>query len=449
MKIRELLFTFASLFLAHCAFAQCAYYNSSGYIWVPNLIACVESVTVSSWDGCKGTATVAVSNFRYDAIPVDPLRDWQSAPPALYLGAGGVFYAPDGAEGIVGPVPGMPPNLGDGYIRILAPTNSAAVPISADVPPELAGIPTSVTIAGGITSPWFPAPGGSSVSANLVVNCGKPVRKCTPTGPCDCGGSSTTCGQPISLASGNTYFSQTDVKTLPGTGPSISLRRTWNSLAPTDEPNLLPGLFGPHWKSTYEEQVHLASDGMFEYSAADGSFTYFAMSGSVWTAAVPLSPSTILTPGTNQWTLTFPSGETRYFDMSSGHLTEIKDRNGRTTQLAYDGPGRIVSVTDWGGRHLYFAYQNPSSWLVSAVSSDFGIGLSYSYDNQGRLLQVVNPDQSTVNFEYNDPGHSYLVTAVKDSQGKVLESHTYDSTGRGLSSSRANGVEAVTVSYSN
>ena len=40
-----------------------------------------------------------------------------------------------------------------------------------------------------------------------------------------------------------------------------------------------------------------------------------------------------------------------------------------------------------------------------------------------------------------------MITAVKDSQGKVLEAHTYDSAGRGLSSSRANGVESVTISF--
>jgi hypothetical protein len=42
-----------------------------------------------------------------------------------------------------------------------------------------------------------------------------------------------------------------------------------------------------------------------------------------------------------------------------------------------------------------------------------------------------------------------MITAVMDSAGKVLESHTYDSKGRGLTSSRAGGVEAITVSYPN
>ena len=57
---------------------------------------------------------------------------------------------------------------------------------------------------------------------------------------------------------------------------------------------------------------------------------------------------------------------------------------------------------------------------------------------------VTKPDLTTVSFQY---GSNSLISAVLDSSGKVLESHTYDSSGRGLTSSRAGGVEALTVSY--
>jgi YD repeat-containing protein len=151
-----------------------------------------------------------------------------------------------------------------------------------------------------------------------------------------------------------------------------------------------------------------------------------------------------LTSGSSYWTITFQNGEQRRFDNTTGLLTAIIDHNGNTTSLIYDGSLRLTTVTDPASRHLYFNYANGSSRLVTSVTSDFGITLSYAYDAQNRLSQVTMPDLSTINFTYNSQS---LITSVTDSQGKVLESHTYDSNGRGLTSSQANGVNAVTISY--
>jgi YD repeat-containing protein len=157
------------------------------------------------------------------------------------------------------------------------------------------------------------------------------------------------------------------------------------------------------------------------------------------------APATLtLDSGFTHWTLTFKSGEQRVFDYTNGSLTSIVDRNGNATQVTYDSLNRLITVTDPGGRHLYFGYANNLSRLVSSVTSDVGISLSYAYDSQGRLTQVTKPDLNTLSFTYDS---NSLITAVKDTAGKILESHTYDSTGRGLTSSRANGVESITVSY--
>jgi YD repeat-containing protein len=104
-----------------------------------------------------------------------------------------------------------------------------------------------------------------------------------------------------------------------------------------------------------------------------------------------------------------------------------------------------VTVTDPVSRTLTFTYGNSGfPNVVTSLGSSVGISLSYAYDTQGRLNQFTKPDQTTVSFAYNTQS---LITAVTDSNAKTLESHTYDSSGRGLTSSRANGVEAVTISY--
>jgi YD repeat-containing protein len=256
-----------------------------------------------------------------------------------------------------------------------------------------------------------------------------------------------TCGQPsagspISLASGNTYIEENDIR-IPGLSGGLSLDRKWNSLWPATQTAYQIGLFGPNWRSTFEERVFVGADHYMKYGRSDGSFWSFGYSGGVYQVAAPANITATLVQATNSWTLTFQNGGQRLFDGTTGKLTAIVDRNENTTQLSYDSLGRLITVTDPVSRHLYFNYGS-GTYLVTSITSDFGVTVSYFYDGQGRLSQVTEPDGSTLSYQYNS---SSLISAVLDSQGKTLESHTYDSSGRGLTSSRANGVDAVTITY--
>jgi YD repeat-containing protein len=264
--------------------------------------------------------------------------------------------------------------------------------------------------------------------------------------PSDTGHTCPACeaGRPINLANGNTLIEQTDIRTLPGTGMGLTLSRTWNSKWPSNQIGSNQGMFGPNWLSTYEERVFVGSDGTIKYLSEDGGFKSFSYSSSAWTPVSPAAFKASLSTGVSNWILTFRSGEQRVFDNASGNLVGIIDRNGNTTSLTYDGLNRLVSVADPSSRHLYFNYPDSTSRLVSSVTTDVGHSISYSYDNLGRLLQVVENDSSKLLFEYDA---NSFITAVKDGNGKVIEAHTYDSAGRGLSSTKADGVEALTVTY--
>lgn len=270
---------------------------------------------------------------------------------------------------------------------------------------------------------------------------------CPPAaGPAENPSKCPYCGSPIALASGNTFIEETDLR-LPGLSGGLKLDRTWNSVWPSTQTAFQVGLFGPNWRSNFEERVFVGSDNYVKYARGDGSFWSFGYSqGTTMAVAAPANAVATLVEGASYWTLTFQNGEQRLFDNTSGNLTTIIDRNGNTTHLAYDAVGRLATVTDPVSRQLYFSYGNGSSLLVTGVTSNFGVSLTYAYDNQGRLSQVTEPDSSTLSFQYNSQS---LITAVTDSNGIILESHTYDSGGRGLTSSRANGVDAVTISYTN
>lgn len=261
-----------------------------------------------------------------------------------------------------------------------------------------------------------------------------------------------TGGKPVNLATGNTYIQQSDLR-IPGLGGGLTLVRTWNSMWPPHESASQIGLFGPHWRSTYEERVFLGTDNYMKYSRSDGSFWSFAYDGARFVIAggpggggggggyTTMRTPTIAAPNS---TITFQNGEQRVFDGTSGALLSITDRNGNATTLTYDSANRLVTVTDPASRTLTFTYQNSSSYLVIGVSSSVGVSTSYAYDGQNRLSQVTNQDSTTLTFAYDSQSR---ITSVTDSNGKVLESHTYDSSSRGLTSSRALGVEAITVSY--
>ena len=269
-------------------------------------------------------------------------------------------------------------------------------------------------------------------------------------------------GNPIDLSTGDTYINETDVR-VPGLGGGLSLSRTWHSIAFSSRSNL--GMFGPGWASSFEESVFVDTGNLVTYLRGDGGVWWFTFSS--WDAngnayfivGAPANQTAQLTQTVLQaqpnWTLAFQNGEKRVFDYFSGKLLSITDRNGNTTTMTYDDSFRLVTVADAASRHLYFTYPSPTSYLVSAVTSDFGVGLQYAYDNLGRLAQVTEPDKTTISFQYDNLSR---LTFVFDANGKVLESHTYVQctppsypapgwAGKGLTSTRANGVEAVTISY--
>jgi YD repeat-containing protein len=329
-----------------------------------------------------------------------------------------------------------------------------------------AGQSQVTSLQGGVLSPPIPADAQVLDQGNSVVYWHAKNDQCHPAPECPTcnlhgggsagggggsgGGGGAGGGGTTDLASGDTSITQSDVR-IPGVGGGITMSRTWNSVWPATESGVRTGLFGPNWRSSYEERVSAGSDGYIKYSRGDGGFWSFGFTGYDSSGSnptfVPVAPSNqtaTLTQGATIWTLAFQNGETRTFDVTSGFLTSIIDRNGNATQLSYDTASRLVTVADAGGRHLYFSYANPVSYLITGVSSDVGISLTYLYDGLGRLIKVTKPDLTTTSLQYDS---NFFISAVLDNAGKVLESHTYNTCGQGLTSSRAGGVEMLTLSY--
>jgi YD repeat-containing protein len=324
--------------------------------------------------------------------------------------------------------------------------------------PVLPGLHSCESESGFIAScelpAWWCAPAAAPSETAPKVKCNVP--------------STPTCGHPINLANGNTYIIETDTS-VQGLGGGLTLTRQWNSLWPSADSAYQIGMFGPNWRSTYEERVFVGSDNYFKYLQGDGSIWSFGYGpgkpakyeSAFMVLATPVSfgspiGATVGGPGggggaavyiqPTYFAIFFGNGEQKRFDIDSGKLIAIVDRNGNETSISYDSLGRLSTVTSAAGQHLYFGYGTGSGSLVTGVTSDFGVSMSYSYDTEGRLTQVTEPDSTTISYVYNSLSQ---ITSVLDSNSHVLEAHTYDASGRGLTSSRADGVDAVTLSYSN
>ena len=252
-------------------------------------------------------------------------------------------------------------------------------------------------------------------------------------------------GGPINLANGDTFITQSDLS-VPGLGGGLNLSRTWHSQFPFGEVIAASGMFGPNWRSTYEESLTVDA-GLVKYVRGNGGVWTFGLTSTTppysYALMAPANGNLTLSYDGTYWTLAFITGEKRVFN-TAGSLLSMSDRNGNTTQLTYDASNRLTTVADPASRHLYFSYASPTSNLVTGVSSDVGVTLAYSYDSQGRLSVVTKPDSTTVSFQYDS---NSMISAVLDSSGKVLEAHTYDSLRRGLTSSRAGGVDAMSITY--
>ena len=89
------------------------------------------------------------------------------------------------------------------------------------------------------------------------------------------------------------------------------------------------------------------------------------------------------------------------------------------------------------------------SWfdLANDFTSLFGLSSSGTRRVTGRSqtdVTIRGDTMLSVGLDVQqERADNNFITAVLDNSGKILESHTYDASGKGLTSSRAGGVDAV------
>ena len=288
---------------------------------------------------------------------------------------------------------------------------------------------------------------GPKGTATLDIIPGNMVASPGNLGPCkQC---QQHAGAPVNLTDGNVWIEERDYS-VPGLGGGLALTRIWNSRWMGAAPPAFAGMFGNSWRSTYEEALTGPdANNNLTYWRGDGSGWTFTYNSTLSTYTLSSPPNEraqlVSNPATGGFTLTLADGTQRVFN-SQNLLAAVIDRNNNQTTIAYDSSNRITSVTSPGGSTLTFTYGDPNNLMqATTVQDSVGTVATYTYDSASRLLSVTYADGSKLNFS-NDPNSS-MILSVTDSQGKLLESHTYDSNNRGLTSARAYGVDSVSLTY--
>ena len=248
-------------------------------------------------------------------------------------------------------------------------------------------------------------------------------------------------GEPVNVTNGNMHLQQTDYR-LPGMAEGLEITRTYNSR------NQTSGLFGVGWSSMLDESVVAYGALLVRLNLPDGRAVYFARDsvGAPFDALTTLGLyGQIVKNVDNSYTLTFRDGSVHQFN-SNGKLTSFADPNGNTITLTLNGSGNPTTITDASGRTVTLTYDSQSK--IATISDSLGTIATYARLSLNRLSSVTYGDGSKFQFTYVASGNNLYISTVKDALNNVLESHTYDTQGRALTSEIAgNGTERYTLTY--
>ncbi|MBK1989788.1 DUF4114 domain-containing protein [Sphaerospermopsis aphanizomenoides BCCUSP55] len=134
----------------------------------------------------------------------------------------------------------------------------------------------------------------------------------------------------------------------------------------------------------------------------------------------------------SQYKLTTKDGTVYNYDQNFG-LIDVKDRNGNTLTFSDEG---IVSST---GAEIEFI--RDSQGRITEIVDPDNKSIKYSYDSKGNLVTVSDRTNNTTQLVYNDPNRQHFLTEIIDPLGRKATRTEYDENGQISKIIDANGNE--------
>jgi len=201
--------------------------------------------------------------------------------------------------------------------------------------------------------------------------------------------------------------------------------------------------FGRGWSLSYGLRYVEDASGNVRIVWGDGRVDLFlAAGGGTFTSPAGVF-ATLSRPAPGQLLLRTKRGlEYRFFAASHRKLTAIADRNGNTLTLTYDG-GRLVRLSDAAGRQWDLAYDGQGR-LVELSDPNLPRSVAFVYDAFDRLVQLTDPLGESESYGY---GTDDLLTSITDRRGNQAVIAYTGGPGNRLVASVAKGGSTTMFAY--
>ena len=223
---------------------------------------------------------------------------------------------------------------------------------------------------------------------------------------------------PVCVVDGSSAYSETDLS-LPAF--HIKIRRIYRSLPDRE------GLFGPGWKLSYQVRLlTLDFDGApaVAVERADGRVVIFQRGQSGFIS--PLGNLLRLTQNDDGSYLLTELGTREFFFNRNGQLTRIKYKNAKPLDMSYAAnTHRLTEIRIGSQAFIRFTYN--AHGQIGALEDFTGRRYTYQYDAAKRLVEVTDPAQQNVRYQYDENGYMH---AMIDRRGNVENEINYTPAGK-------------------
>jgi RHS repeat-associated protein len=199
----------------------------------------------------------------------------------------------------------------------------------------------------------------------------------------------------------------------------------------TFKPKPAPGLRGA-FLGIYEP-VFVADEGITSQLTVPTADLFMSTSGEAYTFASSLGFNPEDPAFGGLFYLTTADGVAYAIDAASGDLHSLADANGNTLSFTDDG---IISST---GKSVTF--ERDTRGRITTVVDPTGERIRYGYNAQGDLTSVTDRSGNITTLKYNEPRRAHFLTEIVDPLGRPGIRGEYDDQGRLVKMIDADGKE--------